>query len=448
MRQRWKLILGSSLAVVALAMSVGVLLGWQPLNFVSKVFEAAAPPIRIGLLHSQTGSLAISEKSLLDAEKMAIDEINESGGIGNRRLVWIAPDCQSDPAVFARQARMLIEKEKVAVLFGAWSSECRKAVVPVIDEKSSLLFFPGNFEGIEKSPRVVYAGGSANQSVLPAVRWAYESLKARRFFVVGMEEVWSRCSSEIGKDGIKATGGELAGERYLTPMDPNLEAVVESIRQAKPDVVLNFLIGDTNIAFYSAFRAAGLKPDQLPIIAFGFSEDESRRFNPADVQGHYAGWNYFQTLNRPENRAFVEKFRKIYGSDRMVGDSMVAAYNSVKFWAQAAREVQSTDVSAVINNLNRQSMDAPDGIVTIDSLSRVVWRPFHIGRMRADGQFEIVWSITRPIRPVLFVGTRTGEQWRSMLNELYHRWGGPMVGQCRGGSDENILRSLSQQPSD
>ena len=423
MRQRWKLILGSLFLLGVLAATVGVLFGWEPSKLIAWGRDRGAGPIRLGLLHSKSGSLAISEQSVLDAEIMAIDEINEAGGIGNRKIVWSAPDCQSDPVVFASQARDLIDKEQVAALFGAWSSECRKAVVPVVEEKSSLLFFPGNFEGIEKSPRVIYAGGAANQSVLPAVRWAYDSMKARRFFVVGLEEVWSRCSSEIGKDGVKAAGGEVVGESYLSPLSSDVDGMVESIRQANPDVVLNFLIGDPNIAFYSAFHRAGFTPDRLPIVAFGFSEDETRRFNPADVTGHYAAWNYFQTLNRPENREFVRRFRAKYGESRMVGDSMVAAYNSVRFWAQAAREVGTTDIAALSSSLDRQSMDAPDGIVTIDPMSRVVWRPFHVGRMRADGQLEIIWSIERPIRPVLFVGTRTAEQWRSFLENLHHGWG-------------------------
>ena len=424
MRAWWKLILRSLVIAAAVALGVAILLGWQPLAVVAFLQRQTLAPIRIGLLHSQTGLLSLSEKSLLDAEILAIEEINAQGGIKNRQIVWRSPDCKSDAKSFAAEARRLLETEQVTTLFGCWTSESRKAVLPVLDEFSSLLFFPGNFEGIERSPRVIYAGGIANQSILPAVRWAYDSLKARKFFVVGLEEVWSRCSSEIGKDGVKAAGGEMVGERYTVPMTPAVDAIVEAIRQAKPDVVLNFMYGDANLAFYATMRRAGMPPDKLPVIAFGFAEDEARRFPQADVVGQYAAWNYFQSVERPENRDFVRRFRARWGENRVVGDPMVAAYNSIKFWAQAASEVDPTNSAAMTANLARQSMDAPDGIVTVDGETQAFWRPFHLGRLLGNGQFEIVWSIEKPIRPVLFVGTRTSDQWRSFLEYLKTRWNG------------------------
>ncbi len=424
MSQRWKLGFGLLIVALGLAFGISIPLGWQPLQRLASIFQGNRPPIRIGLLHSQTGSLAISEKSLLDAEVLAIEEINALGGVADHPIVWSAPDCRSDPAVFAAEARRLIEAESAVALFGTWTSECRKAVVPVVVERSSLLFFPGNYEGMDRSPRVVYAGGAANQTVLPAVRWAFDSLKARRFFVVGLEEVWSRCAGELAKDAIKAAGGEAVGERFLVASSPNVDPVVEEIRQTRPDVVLNFLQGESNLAFYSAARRAGLTPEKTPVIAFGLSEDEARRFAPADVVGQYAAWSYFQSSNRPENREFVRKFRARFGEERLIGDSMVAAYNGIKFWAQAAREIRSPDATAVLGNLNRQSMDAPDGIVTIDAESQAVWRPFHIGRLRSDGQFEIVWSILKPIRPIIYVGTRSAEQWRDLLAGLKTQWRG------------------------
>ncbi len=424
MRAWWKRILRILGIAAVLALIVAVSLGWQPLSLLAFFQRQTLTPIRIGLLHSQTGLLSLSEKSLLDAEILAIEEINAQGGVGNRQIIWSSPDCKSDARTFAAEARRLIESEKVAALFGCWTSESRKAVLPVLDEFSSLLFFPGNFEGIERSPRVIYAGGSANQSILPAVRWAYDSLKGRKFFVVGLEEVWSRVSCEIGKDGVKAAGGELVGERYTVPMTPAVDAIVEAIRQAKPDVVLNFMYGDANLAFYATMRRAGMPADKLPVIAFGFAEDESRRFPQADVVGQYAAWNYFQSVDRIENRDFVRRFRARWGENRVIGDPMVAAYNSIKFWAQSASEVGPANIAALTTNLARQSINAPDGIVTIDGDSQAFWRPFHLGRLLANGQFEIIWSIDKPIRPVLFVGTRTSEQWKSFLEYLKTRWNG------------------------
>ena len=438
MRSRWKLILGGLAAALTLAVCLVLWLGWDSFATLVALRHQALPPIRLGLLHSQTGLLSLSEKSILDAEIMAIDEINAEGGVNGRQVVWVAPDCRSDVNVFVNEARRLLEQEKVATLFGCWTSESRKAVIPILDEFDTLLFFPGNFEGIERSPRVIYAGGAANQSILPAVRWAYDTLGSRKFFVVGLEEVWSRTSSEIAKDGVKATGADLVGESYTVSQTPAVDPIVESIRQAKPDLVLNFLYGESNIAFYAALRKAGMPPDKLPVIAFGFAEDESRRFQQADVVGQYAAWNYFQSVDRPKNREFIRKFRVKYGETRVIGDPMVAAYDSVMFWAQSAREVGPGNISALTSNLLRQSMDAPDGIITIDSDSQAFWRPFHVGRLMSNGQFELVWSISRPIRPVLYVGTRTSEQWKSFLAGLKTRW--------KGGWSAGASLSTSNSP--
>ena len=424
MRQRWMWIGGALAVAVGLGALLATLLGWQPARAIAARFQPTAPPLHVGLLHSRTGPLAISEQSLLDVEIMAIQEINDAGGVAGRRLTYSAPDCQSDPAVYAAKARQLLEQEHAAVLVGGWSSDCRKAMLPVVAERKGLLFFPGNYEGIESAPRVVYAGGAANQSVLPAVRWAIDNLKARRFFVLGLEEVWSRTSGEIAKDAIRCAGGEVAGEHFSGESAVDAEATVEEIRRAKPDVVLNFLFGPANLRLYSALRGAGLTAAKLPVIAFGFSEDESRKFEPRDVEGHYAAWNYFQSVARPENEAFIRRFRARTSDSRVIGDAMIAAYNAIRFWAQAANEVDSAEVEAVLVNLDRQSMDAPDGIVTIDPESRAVWRPFHLGRHKADGQFQIVYSILKPIRPVTYVGTRSGDDWRAFSEGLRARWQG------------------------
>jgi urea transport system substrate-binding protein len=188
--------------------------------------------------------------------------------------------------------------------------------------------------------------------------------------------------------------------------------------------VLNLLVGDSNLAFYAAFRRAGLAADSLPVVAFNVSEDELRRFPAGDVAGHYAAWSYFQSVDRPENREFVRRFKAKYGVDRVVSDSMVAAYNGVMIWAQAAEEEGVGDPKTVLEHLDRQSFDAPEAIVTIDPESRIAWRPFHVGKARPDGQFDVVWSITKPIHPRAYVGTRSRAQWDALLEELKARWGG------------------------
>ncbi len=425
--RRW--LLGGFVLLAALAaveLVIAQVRGTNPIisQSLHGLIAEARAPIVVGLIHSETGPLAISERSLLDAEILALEEIKARGGIAGRRVMWVKADGRSDPATFASQALRLIEQDKVDVLVGGWTAECRKAMLEVVEKRESLLIFPANFEGIERSPRAIYAGGSANQVALPAVRWCFDALKARKFFVVGTEEVWSRVASEMAKDGIKAAGGELVGESYLPLVGGDAQALVEAIRAAKPDVVLNALVGDSNVPFYAAFRRAGLTPDKLPVVAFNVAEDELRRFPPGDMTGHYAAWNYFQSLDRQENLEFVHKFKAHYGDEKVISDAMVAAYNGVMIWAQAADEAGTGKPKIVMDRFDRQSLDAPEGIVTIDPDSRIAWRPFCLGKIRADGQFDLAWSINKPIQPVTFVATRSKTQWLSLLAELKGRWGG------------------------
>ncbi len=425
--RRW--LLGGFVLLAALAMVdlvVAQVRGANPIisQSIQGLIAEVREPIVVGLIHSETGPLAISERSLLDAEILALEEINAKGGIAGRRVKGVKADGRSDSVTFASQALRLIEKENADVLVGGWTAECRKAMLEVVEKKESLLIFPANFEGIERSAHAIYVGGSANQVVLPAVRWCFDALKARKFFVIGTEEVWSRVASEIAKDGIKAAGGELAGELYLPLVGGDSQTLVEMIRSAKPDVVLNFLVGDSNVPFYVALRRAGLAPDKLPVVAFSVAEDEQKRFPPGEMTGHYAAWSYFQSLDRPENVEFVRKFKARHGEARAISDAMVAAYNGVMIWAQAADEAGTGKPKVVMDRFDRQSFDAPEGIVTIDPDSRIAWRPFYVGKIRADGQFDVVWSINKPICPVPFVATRSKMQWLSLLAELKGRWGG------------------------
>ena len=281
MGRRLRIGLGLLVALAGVGSAVAWALGARPLEAIAGLVAGARPPIVVGLLHSQTGSLAISEKSLIDAERMAVEEVNAQGGIAGRLIDVRTADGRSDASAFASEARRLIDAEKVSVIFGAYTSESRRAVRAVVEERQGLLFVPGNYEGMERSPRVIYTGGSANQSVPPAVRWAMDTLKARRFFVVGSEEVWSRSVAEVAKDSIKASGAELAGESYLPMGGSDVVALVKAIKAARADVVLCSIVGDSNLPFYSALRHDGLSPDKLPVISYSIAEDELRQIPPA-----------------------------------------------------------------------------------------------------------------------------------------------------------------------
>lgn len=384
-------------------------------------------PIRVGLLHSLTGPMAISEKSMVDAEVMALEELNASGGLLKRKVEWVIADGKSDWPTFAKEADRLIREEKVDVIIGCWTSASRKTVLPVIESNKHLLIYPMAYEGLESSPNMIYTGSAPNQQIIPAVAWAMRELKAKRYYLVGSDYIWPHCVNEIAKDTIDSIGGELAGENYLFFGTDQVDAVVNDIIATKPDVIISTVVGDTNKAFYRALDLAGITADKLPVISFAIAEDELRsilkEIPSKAMVGHYSAWNYFQTIDRQENRNFINRLQKRYGKDRSANDVMTASYNSVFFWAQAVREAETTDISDVTNAMSHQSLDAPEGIVSIDAENHHTWRPVYIGKVRSDAQFDIVWSSESSIRPEPYPLSRSHNDWNLFLNKLYRDWG-------------------------
>jgi urea transport system substrate-binding protein len=407
-------------AMIGLAV-LGALAVWLAPQLVGRV----VPPIRVGLLHSQTGPLEISERSMIDAEVLALEEINAAGGLlGHRRVEWVIADGRSDGPTFAREAERLITQEKVSVIFGCWASASRKSVKPIVEQRKHLLFYPNAYEGLEESPQIVYTGAAPNQQVIPAIKWCHDRLKARKYFLAGSDYVWPRCVNAIVKDQLKALGAEIVGEEYIRLGRADVDPVIAAIGRAKPDVVVSTVAGDTNLAFYSKLAAAGLGPQQVPVIAFGIAEDELRKLPVRDMAGDYASWNYFQSLDSPENREFVRKFQARYAAERVTSDVIVAAYNSVKLWAQAVTEAETEEVPAVLKAVRRQSLNAPEGIISVDATTQHTWRPVYVGRIRGDGQFDIVWRSEKSVRPIPFPPSRPRARWEAFLGELHRGWDG------------------------
>ncbi len=381
-------------------------------------------PIVVGILHSESGPMAVSERSMIDAEVLALEEINRGGGLLGRPVRWVIADGGSDWPTFARQAERLIKNEAAEVIFGCWTSACRKGVLPVVEAANHLLLYPMAYEGLEQSPNIVYTGAAPNQQITPAVQWCHESLGARRFFLVGSDYIWPHCVNAIVKDQLTGLGAELAGEAYVPFGATDVDEIARQIAAAKPDVILSTVVGDSALPFARAVRAAGLEPATTPIVTFAVGENELRGEAAADMAGHYAAWNYFQTLDRPENRAFVEAFQKRYGADRSISDVMVAAYNSVMLWAQAVREAGTADVGQVRAALRHQSLNAPEGIIAVDPETQHTWRPVFIGRIRSDGQVDVVWSSRTSVRPMPFPISRSRSEWEAFVADLYRGWGG------------------------
>ncbi|MEO8496358.1 MAG: urea ABC transporter substrate-binding protein [Planctomycetota bacterium] len=381
-------------------------------------------PIKVGILHSETGTMAISEKSVRDSTLLAIAEINASGGLLGRRLEPVVVDGKSDPRTFAVAAERLIVEQKVSVVFGCWTSACRKTVRPIFERHNHLLFYPVQSEGLEQSPNIIYTGAAPNQQILPAVNWCFQQLKARKFYLVGSDYVFPRTAHAIIEAQVNAMGGEIVGQQYILLGSDEVDEVVQQIVTARPDVILNTINGDSNVAFFAALRRAGVTSDEIPTVSFSLAESELHSMNAEAVAGDYAAWNYFQSVDREENHEFVRRFQQKYGSNRVTDDPIEAGYFGVYLWAQAVQDAGTDDVSEVRRHMANQSFPAPQGIVSIDANNGHTWKTVRIGRIRNDGQFDIVWTSGRPLRPVPYPVYRTRKQWDDFLAKLNDEWGG------------------------
>lgn len=392
--------------------------------FAGTWLQGSRRPIVVGILHSQTGPMAVSEKAMIDAEVLALEEINRAGGLLGRQVKWVIADGASNGATFARQAESLIRDHRVSVIFGCWTSASRKSVLPIVESHDHLLVYPMAYEGLEQSANVVYTGAAPNQQITPAVQWCHDALRARRFFLVGSDYIWPHCVNRIIADQLAGLDAELVGEEYLPFGTTEADDVAARIAEARPDVILSTVVGDSARPFARAVRATGLRADSTPIVTFAVAENELRGPAAADMAGDYAAWNYFQSIDRPENQAFVKAFKARYGADRTTSDVTVASYNGVRLWAQAVREAETPDVRPVRNSLRHQSMNAPEGIIAIDAETQHTWRPVFIGRIRPDGQFDIVWSSRTAVRPVPFPISRSRTEWEAFVADLHRAWGG------------------------
>jgi urea transport system substrate-binding protein len=380
-------------------------------------------PLRVGVLHSLSGTLASSESPVVDATLLAIDEINTAGGLLGRPVEPVVRDGRSEDEVFAAEAGRLIRDEKVCTVFGCWTSSSRKTVVPIFEEGDHLLIYPVQYEGLEESPNVIYMGAAPNQQIIPAVKWAFAFNGKRKFFLVGSDYVFPRTAGAIIKDTLAELGGTVVGEEYILLGETETKELAEKIVAANPDVILNTINGDSNISFFKELRRAGITPEAVPTISFSIGEVELRNLNLSQMAGDFAAWNYFQSLPGEENLAFVSDFQVRHGVQRVVSDPMEAAYIGVKLWAAAVNEAQSDNPADIRRAIVNQGLAAPEGEVHIDAKTHHAFKTPRVGRITADGQFEVVWTAARPEPPQPFPPTRSVAQWKAFLAELYVLWG-------------------------
>lgn len=365
---------------------------------------SVADTIPVGVLHSLTGTMSISEVSVRDAELLAIDEINKAGGVLGKQLKPIVEDGASDWPTFAEKSKKLLQKDKVAVVFGCWTSSSRKAVLPVFEENKGLLFYPVQYEGLESSPYIFYTGATTNQQIVPAVTWLLQN-KGKKFFLLGSDYVFPRTANKIIKEQLKAEGGSLIAEEYVPLGHTDFNAIIAKIKKEKPDVIFNSLNGDSNVAFFKQLKDAGIGAKDLTTMSVSIAEEEIRGIGAQYLEGHYAVWNYYQTTDTPENKKFVEAYKAKFGKDRVTDDPIEAAYIAVYLWAEAVKKAGSTDVEKVKAAAKGIEFKAPGGTVKIDGDNQHIYKTVRIGQVQADGMFKEVFSTGTPVKPDPYLKT-------------------------------------------
>ena len=369
--------------------------------------------VKVGLLHSQTGSMAISETSLRDAGLLAIEEINAAGGVLGYPIEPIVEDGRSRFLdEFPKKARKLLSNEKVVALFGCWTSSSRKAVLPLLEELNGLLFYPVQYEGNESSKNIVYTGATPNQQILPAIDWLLSEAggSRKRFFLIGSDYVFPRTANFIVTKYLGSLGIDVVGTSYMPLGHQDFKSAVQAIKKSDADVILNTINGDSNIGFYSALAEQGLTADKVPVVATSVGEDELRSLLPTHVQGHYSAWTYFQSLNNPQNKRFVELWKREFGNDRVTDDPIEAAYTQIYLWKLAAEKAGSFEADKVRKALGRvPDFEAPSGQVKFDPKTQHMFKRFRLGRVRGDRQFDIVhespdWIAPFPYPQIAFPG--------------------------------------------
>ncbi|WP_231037739.1 urea ABC transporter substrate-binding protein [Pectinatus frisingensis] len=360
--------------------------------------------IKVGILHSLSGTMAISEVSVKDAEMMAIDEINAKGGVLGKKLEVVTEDGASDPAVFAEKAKKLLQQDKVATVFGCWTSASRKAVLPVFESNNDLLWYPVQYEGMESSPNIFYTGAAPNQQIVPAVDWLLKN-KGKKFFLIGSDYVFPRTANKIIKAELNAEGGQVVGEEYTPMGHTDYSTIINKIKEEKPDVVFNTLNGDSNVAFFKQLKDAGITSKDLITCSVSIAEEEVRGIGAENMTGQLVSWNYYQTTNTPENKTFVANYKARYGQDRVTDDPIEAAYDAVYLWAAAVEKAGSTDVDKVKGAAKGLEFKAPEGTVKIEGENQHLWKTVRIGEVQADGSIKEIWSTPDPVRPDPYLKT-------------------------------------------
>ena len=349
--------------------------------------------VTVGILHSITGTMAISETGSVEAEKLAIAQINASGGVLGRQIKIIQEDGASDWPTFAEKARKLLVNDKVATVFGCWTSASRKAVLPVFEKENGLLYYPTFYEGLEQSKNVFYTGQEATQQILAGLNWVHKEKNAKTFYLVGSDYIWPRTSMKIARKHIEnVLDGKVVGEEYAPLGQTQFGSLINKIRLRKPDVIYAAVVGGSNVAWFKQLKAAGITANKQTLLTISVTEDEVLGIGGENLVGFYSIMKYFQSLDNPNNKEFVAAFKKEWGPNSVIGDVTQAAYLGPWLWKMAVEKAGSFDVDKVVAaSPGLEFTKAPEGYVKIDP-NHHLWSKARVGMWQANGQAKVVWE--------------------------------------------------------
>ncbi|MCV7191691.1 urea ABC transporter substrate-binding protein [Mycolicibacterium brumae] len=374
--------------------------------------DTSGPSVKVGSLNSLSGTMAISEVTVRDAIKLAVEEINADGGVLGKQIQLVGEDGASDPAVFAQKAEKLIQDDCVAAVFGGWTSSSRKAMLPVFESNNSLLYYPVQYEGLESSPNIFYTGATTNQQIVPALDYLKEK-GVTSLYLVGSDYVFPQTANRIIKAYAEANGIEIKGEDYTPLGSTDFSTIVNKVRASGAGAVFNTLNGDSNVAFFKEYTNVGLNPQTMPVLSVSIAEEEVKGIGAQNIDGQLTAWNYYQTVENPENEKFVAAFKQKYGADRVTSDPMEAAYVSVYLWRNTVEKAQDFGTAAVQEAADGVTFAAPEGEVKIDGENNHIYKTARIGEIHPDGLIYTVWQSPESIKPDPFL---KGYPWAAGLS--------------------------------
>lgn len=357
--------------------------------------------VTVGILHSVTGTMAISETGSVQAEKLAIEQINAMGGVLGRQIKFVQEDGASDWPNFAEKARKLLVNDKVAAVYGCWTSASRKAVLPVFEQYNGMLYYPTFYEGLEQSKNVIYTGQEATQQNIAGIDWVTKEKGAKSFYLLGSDYIWPRTSNKIARKHIEKLGLEVKGEEYYPLGHTQFNSVINKIKLAKPDVIYAIVVGGSNVAFYKQLKAAGIdmRKEKPLLLTISVTEDEIDGIGGENIEGAYACMKYFQSLKNPNNDDFVKAFKAMWGEKVVIGDVTQAAYLGPWLWKAAVEKAGSFDIDKIAAaSPGIELPTAPEGYVKIHE-NHHLWSKTRVGRAQADGQYEVVYETADLVEP-------------------------------------------------